>query len=52
MNSRPDVFEFDTLDEYKADVKAKIKEEKAKEGKAKRRSGNRKSYRECNNGDS
>lgn len=26
---------FDTLDEYKADVKAKIKEEKAKEGKAK-----------------
>ena len=26
---------FDTLDEYKADVKAKIKEQKAKEGKAK-----------------
>ena len=48
-----EVSEFDTLDEYKADVKAKIKEEKAKEGKAKkRRSGNRKSYRECNNGDS
>ena len=31
-----DVSEFDTLDEYKADVKAKIKEEKAKEGKAKK----------------
>ena len=30
-----EVSEFDTLDEYKADVKAKIKEEKAKEGKAK-----------------
>ena len=26
-----EVSEFDTLDEYKADVKAKIKEEKAKE---------------------
>ena len=31
-----EVSEFDTLDEYKADVKAKIKEEKAKEGKAKK----------------
>ena len=31
-----EVSEFDTLDEYKADVKAKIKEEKAREGKAKK----------------
>ncbi len=30
-----EVSEFDTLDEYKADVKAKIKEEKASEGKRK-----------------
>lgn len=30
-----EVSEFDTLDEYKADVKAKIKEQKATEGKAK-----------------
>ncbi len=30
-----EVSEFDTLDEYKADVKAKIKEKKAAEGKAK-----------------
>ena len=28
-----EVSEFDTLDEYKADVKAKIKEQKADEGK-------------------
>ena len=31
-----EVSEFDTLEEYKADVKAKIKEEKAAEAKAKR----------------
>ena len=31
-----EVSEFDTLDEYKADVKAKIKEEKAAEAKAKK----------------
>ena len=31
-----EVSEFDTLDEYKADVKAKIKEQKAAEGKAKK----------------
>ncbi len=31
-----EVSEFDTLDEYKADVKAKIKQQKEKEGKAKR----------------
>ena len=30
-----EVSEFDTLEEYKADVKAKIKEQKASEGKAK-----------------
>lgn len=30
-----EVSEFDTLDEYKADVKAKIKEQKATDGKAK-----------------
>ncbi|MFV0363316.1 MAG: trigger factor [Suipraeoptans sp.] len=30
-----EVSEFDTLDEYKADIKAKIKDEKEKEGKAK-----------------
>lgn len=53
MNSAAEVSEFDTLDEYKADVKAKIKEEKAKEGKAKKEDQVIcKSYRECNNGDS
>ena len=31
-----EVSEFDTLEEYKADVKAKIKEQKAAEGKAKK----------------
>ena len=31
-----EVSEFDTLDEYKADVKAKIKEQKAAEGKARK----------------
>ena len=31
-----EVSEFDTLDEYKADIKAKIKEEKAAEAKAKK----------------
>ena len=31
-----EVSEFDTLDEYKADVKAKIKEQKAADGKAKK----------------
>ncbi len=31
-----EVSEFDTLEEYKADLKAKIKEEKAAEGKAKK----------------
>ena len=31
-----EVSEFDTLEEYKADVKAKLKEEKAKEGKTKK----------------
>lgn len=31
-----EVSEFDTLEEYKADVKAKIKEQKASEGKAKK----------------
>lgn len=30
-----EVSEFDTLDEYKADIKAKIKEQKEKEGKSK-----------------
>jgi len=30
-----EVSEFDTLDEYKADIKAKLKEEKEKEGKTK-----------------
>ena len=30
-----EVSEFDTLEEYKADVKAKLKEQKAKEGRAK-----------------
>ena len=35
MMSLQRISEFDTLDEYKADVKAKIKEEKASEGKRK-----------------
>ena len=39
-----EVSEFDTLDAYKADVKAKIKERKNTEGRRKeRRSGSRKS---------
>ena len=36
MNSRQKYSEFDTLDEYKADVKAKIKEQKENEGKQKK----------------
>lgn len=35
MSSLREVSEFDTLDEYKADVKAKIKEKKVRDGKEK-----------------
>ena len=47
-----EVSEFDTLDAYKADIKAKIKEQKIADGNRKKRSGCRKSCCKRNNGDS
>ena len=47
-----EVSEFETLAEYKEDIKKKLTEKKEKAGKSKERgSGNRESSRECHHGD-